>query len=152
MKNFVKFTLFLMALVVTFNAQAQIDKSDLLGIWTQTENQQGVNVTSTYDFKDDGTVTQILVMNSLSPRMNVIADGTVKYTLSDDTLTFKFTSSDFNFSMFEIEGLPAEYVDMAKKQMIDQMANTEQKLTDLKIEGNTLTAKFQGHTITLQRQ
>ena len=142
----------LVALFVAMNAQAQVDQSQLLGIWTQTENQQGVNVSSTYDFKADGTVTQILVMTSLSPRMNVIADGTVNYTLKDDTLTFRFTSSDFNISAFEIEGLPAEYVDVAKKQMIDQMANSEQKLTDLKIDGNTLTAKFQGQTITLQRQ
>lgn len=138
-------------LFVAFSAKAKVEKSEILGVWTQTQNEQGINVSSTYDFKADDTVTQILVMNSTSPKMNIIADGTVSYKLSDDTITFKFSATDFNFTVFEIEGLPQEYVEMAKQQTLSQMTNMEQKLTDVKVEGNTLTAKFNGQPITLQR-
>lgn len=136
---------------VALGAKAELKKSEILGVWTQTQNEQGVSVSSTYDFKADDTVTQILVVSSANPKVSVIADGTVKYQIGDDTITFKFSASDFNFSVFEIEGLPQEYVEVAKQQMLSQMTNMEQKLTDVKIEGNTLTAKFNGETISMQR-
>ena len=152
MKNLMKLSLCLLMLMVALGAGAKVEKSEILGIWTSTENVQGTNIVSTYDFKPDGTVTQILVITSNSPKMNVIADGTAQYTLTDDTLTFKFSASDFNFSIFQIEGLPDEYVEMAKTQMLAQMGNMEQKLTDIQVEGDTLTAKFSGQTITLKRK
>lgn len=152
MKNVVRIAICLVALFTAVNVSAKVEKSQLLGIWTQTETENGINIVSTYDFKDDGTVTQIFMMNSASPKMNVIADGTVNYKLSDDTLTFKFSASDFNFTLFEIEGLPDEYVDVAKQQMMAQMSNMEQKLTDIKIDGDTLTGKFNGQAVTLTRK
>ena len=151
MNKVLKLALSMAVLLVTFNAHAKLEKSEIMGVWTQTQNEQGVNVSSTYDFKADGTVTQILVMNSTSPKMNIIADGTVKYQLADDTITFKFSASDFNFTVFEIEGLPQEYVEIAKQQTLAQMTNMEQKLTDVKIDGNTLTANFNGQPISLHR-
>lgn len=152
MKKVVKLAMCMVALFMALNANAKVEKSEILGIWNQTVEEQGITVTSTYDFKADGTMTQIMIMTGTSPKMNVIADGTVKYTLSDDTITFKFSASDINFTVFEIEGLPNEYVEVAKQQMLTGMTNIEQKLTDIQIDGNTLTAKFNGETITLERK
>ena len=150
-KNLVKIAFCLVAVFFAFNGNAKVEKSDLLGTWTQTETEQGVTVISTYDFKDDNTVTQFFMMNSSNPKMNVIAEGTAQYTFNGETLTFKFSASDFNFTTFEIEGLPQEYVGVAKQQMMSQMVNVEQKITDININGKTLTGKFDGQTVTLQK-
>lgn len=152
MKKTMKLALCLIMLTVALSAGAKVEKSQILGIWTSSQTTNGINVVSTYDFKDDNTVTQILVVNGTNPQVNIIADGTVSYKLSDDTLTFKFSAKDFNFTLFQIEGLPDEYVEMAKNQMMGQMVNMEQKLTDVQVEGDTLTAKFNGETVTLQRK
>ena len=151
MKNVVKIAFCLLAAFFALNANAKVEKSEILGTWTQTATEQGITVICTYDFKADNTVTQFFMMNSSSPKMNVIADGTCEYKLSDDTISFKFSASDFNFTAFEIEGIPQEYVSVAKQQMMSQLVNVEQKLTDVKINGNTMTAKFNGETITLNR-
>lgn len=151
MKNVVKFTMCLLAVFFAFSAKA-VDKSELLGSWTQTVNEGGVMVISTYDFKDNDKVTQFLIMNSTSPKINIVADGTCDYSLKDDAITFKFSGKDFNFSTFEFEGLPQEAVGMAQQQMINEMVNVEQKLTDIKINGDTMTAKFNGEEVTLKRK
>lgn len=151
MKKAVKLAVCLMAMFFAFNAQAKVEKSEILGVWTMSENAQGMNILSTYDFKDDNTVTQFLMMSSASPKVNIIADGTCQYQIKDDSIVFKFSASDFNFTAFEIEGLPDEYVGVAKQQMMAEMVNVEQKLTNIKIEGNTLTAETEGQTITLTR-
>lgn len=152
MKKLFKFSLLLMAILFALNANAKIEKSDILGTWTQSVNEEGISVTTTYDFKEDNTVTQIFIMNGASPKMNVIADGTAQYTLNDDSITFKFSGSDFNFTVFEIEGIPQEYVGLAQEQMRSSLVNVEQTLSDIKINGNTLTAKFNGETVTLERK
>lgn len=151
MKNLVKIAFCLMAVLFAFNAEAKIEKSELLGTWTQTVNEGGVMVITTYDFMEDDNVKQMLIMNSASPKMNIIADGTAQYKLDDDSIIFKFSGKDFNFTAFEIEGLPEEMKGMAQQQMMQQLVNVEQKITDVKIDGNTLTAKFNNETITLTR-
>lgn len=152
MKKTVKFALLLIALLTTFNIDAKVDKKQLLGVWTQIENEQGINFFSTYDFKEDGTVTQFVIVTAESPKINIVADGTCKYQLKDDTITFKFSASDFNFTTMEIEGLPEEMKGMVMQQIMSQMVNVEQKLTNVKIDGNTLTAKANGVSITLRRK
>ena len=152
MKTTVKFALLLIALLTTFNIDAKVDKKQLLGVWTQIENEQGINFFSTYDFKEDGTVTQFVIVTAESPKINIVADGTCKYQLKDDTITFKFSASDFNFSTMEMEGLPEEMKGMVMQQIMSQMVNVEQKLTNVKIDGNTLTAKANGVSITLRRK
>ena len=152
MKTTVKFALLLIALLTTFNIDAKVDKKQLLGVWTQIENEQGINFFSTYDFKEDGTVTQFVIVTAESPKINIVADGTCKYQLKDDTITFKFSASDFNFTTMEIEGLPEEMKGMVMQQIMSQMVNVEQKLTNVKIDGNTLTAKANGVSITLRRK
>lgn len=152
MKTTVKFALLLIALLTTFNIDAKVDKKQLLGVWTQIENEQGINLFTTYDFKEDGTVTQFVIVTAESPKINIVADGTCKYQLKDDTITFKFSASDFNFTTMEIEGLPEEMKGMVMQQIMSQMVNVEQKLTNVKIDGNTLTAKANGVSITLRRK
>lgn len=151
MKTTVKFALLLIALLTTFNIDAKVDKKQLLGVWTQIENEQGINLFTTYDFKEDGTVTQFVMVTAESPKINIVADGTCKYQLKDDTITFKFSASDFNFTTMEIEGLPEEMKGMVMQQIMSQMVNVEQKLTNVKIDGTTLTAKANGVSITMRR-
>lgn len=151
MKRTLKLTLCLMAMFFAFSMQAKIEKSELLGVWTLAQQENGMNIISSYDFKDDNTVTQFLMMNGTSPKMNVVADGTCQYSISDDCIVFKFSASDFNLTAFEIEGIPEEYIGIARQQMMSQMVNVEQKLTDVKIDGNQMTAKVEGQTVTLTR-
>lgn len=140
-----------MAILFAFNADAKVEKSDILGVWTQMETEKGITVMSIYDFQSDNTVTQMLMLTGDSPKMNVMADGKAEYKLEDDCLIFKISPSDINFTAFEIEGLPQEYVGMAQQQMLAEMTNMQQKLTDINIEGNILTAKFNGQTVTFKR-
>lgn len=151
MKNVMRFTFCLLSLLFYMSAGAKVEKSELLGVWTQMETENGVTMMSTYDFKEDNTVTQLLMINGSAPKMNVMADAKAEYNLEDDCLTFKVNPADVNFTAFEIEGLPQEYVGMAQQQMLAELTNVVQKLTDLKIEGNILTAKFNGQKVTFKR-
>ena len=151
MKNLMKLGLCLLAVLFAFNANAKVSKSELLGAWTLTFNMQGAMVISTFDFNADDTMTQFFMTNCTSPKMNIIAEAKGSYTLEDDTITFQVSTSDVNFSVFEIEGLPDNMKGMAQQQILNQMMNSDQKLTDVKIEGNTLTAKAGGQTLTFQR-
>lgn len=152
MKKAVKFALCLVAMFIAFNAQAEIKKSDVLGVWTLTVNQNGMNMISTYDFKDDNTVTQFVMANSASPKINIMADVMCTYEIKDDAIIFKVKPESLNFSMFEIEGLPAEYIPVAKQQLINELVGSEQKLTNVVIDGNTMTAKSQNEEVTLSRK
>ena len=151
MKKAVKLAVCLIAMVISFNAQAKIEKSEILGVWTLNVDENGMSLISTYDFKEDGTMTQFVMMNSSSPKMSIIADGNCQYKIQDDSIVFKFSASDFNFRTFEIEGIPEEYVGVAKQQMMSQMVNVEQKLTNVVIDGNTMTAETEGQKVTLTR-
>ena len=50
-----------------------------------------------------------------------------------------------------MEGVPQELVDMSMQQVKSSMVDVEQKITDVKINGNTLTGTLNGMQITLKR-
>ena len=83
--------------------------------------------------------------------MAIEAEGTCDYTFNDNTITFTISAEDFNFSKFEIEGVPEEQIELAMEQQKSQMTGIEQSLTDVVIDGDILTANFNGQEITLKR-
>ena len=140
-----------MLLVLASCSKSSNSDNPIVGKWQQEVDKAGVQATVTYDFKSDGTLTQTSVMNSESPYMAIEAEGTCDYTFNDNTITFTISAEDFNFSKFEIEGVPEEQIELAMEQQKSGMTGIEQSLTDVVIDGDILTANFNGQEITLKR-
>lgn len=147
MKRLLSFAVCLCTLMLALSSCS--NNNDLVGKWEQNVDQYGLNAYVTYDFKEDGTLTQTFEMKS--PQMNIVGEGSCKYTYKDGEITFKFSASDFNFSEFEIEGVDSEYIDMVMEEMKSQIANVEEHVTDVKIDGDKLTGNSKGQKIQLTR-
>lgn len=151
MKRLMYLTMCLCAMLVAMSSCSGKSENGLIGKWEQTVDEAGAKVVVTYDFKESDKLTQTFDLKNDTPEMNIKGDGTCDYTYVDNTITFKFSASDFNFSKFEIEGVDNDMIDMAMEQMKSQMVNVEQKFTDVKIDGDKLTATFNGQEVTLKR-
>lgn len=149
-KTFIYFFLFALTAVITSCAEKA--DNELVGEWEQVVEQQGIKAVSVYDFKNGGEMYQTLEMTSSSPAVNIVADGTCQYTYENNTITFKFSAEDFNFSTFEMEGMPDYLIEASMEQMKAQMTDVEQSFTDVKIDGDVLTANFNGQQVTLTRK
>lgn len=124
----------------------------LLGKWQQTVDENGVKVVTTYEFNTDGNMKQVMDMSSsTTPRIKMQGEGVCKYTFQNNTLTFKFDAKDFNFPVFEVEGVDAATTQAIMEQTKQSMGSMEQKITDIKINGNELTGKFNGQEFKLTR-
>jgi hypothetical protein len=142
-------TLAVMLIAVSFSMSAA---DALLGKWQQTVDESGVKVVTTYEFNADGTMKQVMDMtSSTAPRIKMKGEGTCKYTFQDNTLTFKFNAKDFNFPVFEVEGVDQATTDAIMQQTKESMGAMEQKVTDIKISGNKLTGTFNGESFELTR-
>ena len=150
MKKFMYFTMCLCAMLVTLSSCSKAD-NELIGKWEQTIEESGVKVVSTYEFKNGGKLTQTFVMESQYPEINIVGEGDCEYTYENGEITFKFSASDFNFSKFEMAGYSDEMVEMMMEQVKSTMVDVEQKFTDVKINGDELTAKFDGTEVSLVR-
>ena len=133
------------------NSNSSSSDNPLVGKWQQEVDKAGVQATVTYDFKSDGTLTQTSVMNSESPYMAIEGEGTCDYTFNDNTITFTISAENYNFTKYEVEGIPEEQIELAMEQQKSQMTGIEQSLTDVVIDGDILTANFNGQEITLTR-
>lgn len=142
----------LFAVMLTFNANAKIDRSEILGLWMQTVNEQGVTAISTYDFKENGRIDQTLVMTAANPEMTIEAVAECDYTFKDDKIIFTFSGKDVDITKFEMEGVPDSLVQPLIEQTKQGMVNQKQEIKIIKIEGNTMEAKLNGEKITLVRQ
>lgn len=140
------------AMLFAFAAHAKIDKSELIGQWVLTQTEKGINIISVYDFMDNDRMSQMVIMTGTSPKMTISANGTCDYRVEDGSIIFKFSGSDFEFTTFEIEGIPEDYIELAKQQIKSQMVNVEQKMTNVKIKGNKLEAKVEGEKVTMTRK
>lgn len=148
--------MFCISAPATFASDAQAPQSNqsnnsLVGTWYQEESESGVKATSIYEFGSDGRVYQNLSLTCASPRLVIEADGYCKYTYSGNTIKFKFKNSDINIKRAEIEGVPQYMIDAQIDQVKSNMANQEQVIKDVKINGNTLTAKVNGVKVTWTR-
>lgn len=142
-------TLAVMLVVMSFTMSAA---DSLLGKWQQVVNESGVKVVTTYEFKADGNMKQVMDMNSsTAPRIKMQGEGVCKYTFQNNTLTFKFDAKDLNFPVFEVDGVDAATTQAIMEQTKQSMGAMEQKITDIKINGNELTGKFNGNEFKLTR-
>lgn len=132
------------------NSNSSSSDNPLVGKWQQ-EVDNGVKVTVTYDFKSDGTLAQTIVMTSESPVTDIEGEGTCDYTFNDNTITFTISAENYNFSKYEVEGIPEEQIELAMEQQKSQMTGVETTFTDVVIDGDILTANCNGQEITLTR-
>lgn len=135
-------------LVVTACSGAKSD-NPLIGKWEQVVEEQGAKAEVTYEFDESGEITQTFSLTSSI--MNVEAVGNCEYTYENGTITFKFSADDLEFYKFEIEGVDQSIIDSSMEAMKDEMVNVEQTLSDVKINGDVMTAIFNGQQITLKR-
>lgn len=157
MKKFMSATMRLCTLAVmlvlvscTMNAA-----DSLIGKWLQVVDENGVKIEITYEFNADGNMKQLFNLNSsTTPHIKMQAEGGCKYTFQDNSLTFKFDVNDFKFSVFEVEGVDATTTQAIMEQTKQSLvgADMEQKITDIKINGNKLTGKFNGQELKLTRK
>lgn len=150
MKRLMFFTLFMCTMVLSLTSCGS-KNNELVGKWEQVVDQAGVKAVLTYDFKDNGTLTQTMVMKGKSPMIDISGEATCVYSYSGNTITFKFSNSDITFNKYKIEGLDDAMVKVAMEEMKSEMVGMEQKLTDVKIEGDKLTAKFNGQELEFNR-
>lgn len=150
MKRLMFFTLFMCTMVLSLTSCGS-KNNELVGKWEQVVDQAVVKAVLTYDFKDNGTLTQTMVMKGKSPMIDISGEATCVYSYSGNTITFKFSNSDITFNKYKIEGLDDAMVKVAMEEMKSEMVGIEQKLTDVKIEGDKLTAKFNGQKLELNR-
>lgn len=150
MKRLIFFTLFMCTMMLSLTSCGS-KNNELVGKWEQVVEQAGVKAVLTYDFKDNGTLTQTMVMKGKSPMIDISGEATCVYSYSGNTITFKFSNSDITFNKYKVEGLDDAMVEVAMEEMKSEMVDMEQKLTDVKIEGDKLTAKFNGQEMELNR-
>ena len=151
MKRLMYFTMCLCTMLLVVSCSKSNSDNPLIGEWEQTIEQAGVKAVATYDFKDSGKLTQTMVMKNASPAIDIDAEGTCEYTYKDNTITFKFSASDFTFNKFSIEGMSDDMIDAAMEEMKSEMVNMEQSFTNVKIDGDKLTANFNGQQVELKR-
>lgn len=151
MKRLMYFTMCLCTMLLVVSCSKSNSDNPLIGKWEQTIEQAGVKAVATYDFKDSGKLIQTMVMKNASPAIDIDAEGTCEYTYKDNTITFKFSASDFTFNKFSIEGLSDDMIDAAMEEMKSEMVNMEQSFTNVKIDGDKLTANFNGQQVELKR-
>lgn len=154
MKKILKLTSFLMIMMVFVGCASRKDKeskedNELVGKWRQEVFEGGISMVSTYDFKSNGRLTQTVEFSGQG--MDIAAEGTCDYTYENNTITFKISGKDMTFTKVEFEGLSAEETEMVKEAALGQMTDMVQTLTDVKINGDTLTANFDGNEITMTR-
>lgn len=147
MKIIFKIAAFLIFFSVSLNSYAA--ENELYGRWIQTVTEQGIMATNTYDFTPDGVVKINSIVQSASPKVEVVSDASANYTYKNKTITFKCKAEDINITKMEIEGLDPAFVGMAIEQQKQQMAAQQYELKDVKINGNILTAKEDKIEITL---
>lgn len=126
-------------------------ENGLVGKWEHVVEQAGAKAVVTYDFRENGMVTQTMVMKSESPLIDIEGEAEFEYKYADGVITFKFSGEDVHFPKFKMEGLSDEMVAMAMEQMKSSFVDVEQKITDVKIKGDKLTAMMQGIEITMTR-
>lgn len=145
-------TMFITLTACSGGSKSVSDPSNpIVGKWEQIVEQNGMNVDAIYEFKSSGDLSQSMTVKSSNPKVNIKGSGKCTYTYENDVITFMFSGKDFDFSKFEIEGLPKSYIDQAMNEMKRSMTDMEQVWTDVVIDGNTMTAYFNGNTITLKR-
>ena len=149
MKQIKRFSMCLVALMISVATYAADNNDALVGKWVQTLTESGITVVTSYEFMPDGEMVQVLNMVGTSPKVEIAGTARCKYEYKKNTIKFKFQPKDIDIEKFEIEGLPDGMAMMAIEQQKAEMAKMEQKLTDVKIEGNLLTAKLGNETITL---
>ena len=154
MKKILKLTSFLMIMMVFVGCASRKDKeskedNELVGKWRQEVFEGGISMVSIYDFKSNGRLTQTVEFSGQG--MDIAAEGTCDYTYENNTITFKISGKDMTFTKVEFEGLSAEETEMVKEAALGQMTDMVQTLTDVKINGDTLTANFDGNEITMTR-
>ncbi|MGM9821058.1 MAG: hypothetical protein ACI30D_00490 [Muribaculaceae bacterium] len=152
MKRLIFFTMCLCSFMLMTSCSG--GDSPIVGTWEQIIDQSGVKAVVTYDFKDSGKLDQKMIMKNEAPAVDIDIEGTCDYTYNaeDNTVNFKFSASDFDIKTFKMEGLTDDMVEMAKERMKTEMVNMEQNWTDVKIDGDKMTATFNGQQVTLTRK
>lgn len=151
MKKLMYFTMCMCTVLIALASCSSKADNELIGKWEQTIEQGSVKVVTTYDFQNGGKLTQTFVMKSDYPAIDIVGEGDCDYTYEDGVITFKFSAKDFNFSKFEMEGYSEDMIDTMMEQVKSTMVDVEQKFTDVKVEGDELTAMFQGMEVSLTR-
>ena len=153
MKRIVNYVMCVCVMLVAMTACSGKGDNGLIGKWEQTVDANGVKTVVTYDFQNSGKLRQTMVMKNDALHIFIDAEGVYEYSYyeADKTINFKFSGSDFNFKAFEIEGVSDDQVELAMENMKSDKVDIEQEFTDVNIEGDRMTAKFNGIKLTLKR-
>lgn len=142
--------LMVLVAVMVLGLSASADDS-IIGQWVQDVSEQGVTILSYYDFGSDGKFVQDMLITCPSPKMDISMSGKGPYSYLNGTLTLKCEPEYVTVSKFYIEGADQNMINAAVEQQKAQMASLVFKLSDVKVNGDKMTAVYNGTKITLRR-
>lgn len=150
MKKLFSLTLCLCTILIAITSCSGT-KSDnpLIGKWEQRVTENGATVVGIYKFAKNGELEQSMTITS--DMIDIEGNGTCEYVYENNTITFKFSGEDFDYSKFEMEGVSEEVIENAMKQSKASLVNIEQIFENVEISGDILTATFGGRPVTLKR-
>lgn len=150
MKNFFSLALCICTIMIA-NTSCSGIKSDnpLIGKWEQSVTENDVKIVAIYEFGENGELGQ--TVTTTSDMINIEGGGTCEYTYENNTITFRFSAENFDYSKFEIEGIGEEVIEDVMEQTKASMVNVTQTFEDVVISGDTLTATFGFRPVTLTR-
>lgn len=150
MKKIISLTLcFCTILIAITSCSGTKSDNPLIGKWEQTMTENGVKVVAIYEFSENGKLEQTMTMTS--DMLNIEGNGTCEYTYKNNTITFRFSAENFDYSKFEIEGISEDVIEDVMAQTKASMVNIEQTFEDVVITGDTMTATFGDQPVTLTR-
>lgn len=173
MKKFLYFTLCLCALLVVstscsgknsdgsgkyneeIGSEIEVPRNDnelVGGIWKRVAEQGLVEAYATLEFMNGGKLFQTAGGSSYIPYMEFEIEGDCTYTFEEGVITIKFTGENFNITKFEAPGESSYMVKMYKDALRSGITEAEQVYTDVKIDGDKMTAIFQGEEVTFTRK
>lgn len=173
MKKFLYFTLCLCALLVVSTScsgknsdgsgkyneetgsEIEVPRNDnelVGGTWKRVAEEGLVEGYVTLEFMNGGKLFQTGGGSSYIPYMEFEIEGDCTYTFEEGVITIKFTGENFNIIKFEAPGEDRYKVEMYKRLLRSGITESEQVYTDVKIDGDTMTAIFRGEEVTFTRR
>lgn len=125
----------------------------LIGSWEQIVEEDSMKTVDIVDFVKSGLLKEKGIINNMTtPAVEVVYESTGKYTYVGDTITIIVSAKDINIKSVKIQGGSDEDNENFKKLMTSEFTDINQIWTDVKIEGDSITATLEGQKLVLKRK
>lgn len=145
----IKLTLCLSMLIMLLTA---CSGNELVGKWTSTVNQGDVKINIEYEFNSDGTMAQVVKMDSQGIGLATTVSVKGTYTFKDGVITYKVDPKNVKVEGLESLGIPKDQIATIEEETRQQIASRSVKIRDVSIKDGELKGNSDGMTVTLKKQ